>query len=165
MMSKSVYGMMKKGAGIMQDNYPECLGIMFIVNAPMLFTGVWAIASKFVDEKTRAKIHILGSGYLPKLLEHVEKDQLISFLGGDLQVELINDVGPWQEYDLIDGAKRGDVVGVRRKDNPDGPVFTPQDLERLPNPKLSPEANEAQQAKWASMGSGEAASGKDEEKK
>jgi hypothetical protein len=32
------------------------MGQMFIVNAPMLFTGVWAMCKGFIDEKTRAKI-------------------------------------------------------------------------------------------------------------
>jgi len=48
--------------------------MMMIVNAPMLFTGVWAMCKSFVDEVTRKKIFILGSKYLPTLLEHVEKD-------------------------------------------------------------------------------------------
>jgi hypothetical protein len=29
---------------------------MFIVNAPLLFTGVWAIVKGFLDERTRNKI-------------------------------------------------------------------------------------------------------------
>lgn len=36
---------------------------MFIVNAPMLFTGVWAVVKGFLDEKTRNKIKILGGKY------------------------------------------------------------------------------------------------------
>jgi len=39
------------------------MGQMFILNAPMLFTGVWAVVKGFLDEKTRKKIKIMGSGY------------------------------------------------------------------------------------------------------
>jgi len=46
---------------------------MYIINAPMLFTGVWAIVKGFLDEKTRDKIAIIGSGYLTKVLEAVDK--------------------------------------------------------------------------------------------
>jgi len=44
---------------------------MFIINAPMLFTGVWAIVKMWIDEKTREKIHILGSSYKKELLKHI----------------------------------------------------------------------------------------------
>ena len=44
---------------------------MFIVNAPMLFSGVWAIIKPWLDDKTKAKIKILGSGYKKTLLEYV----------------------------------------------------------------------------------------------
>jgi hypothetical protein len=40
---------------------------MFIVNAPMIFTGVWAIAKGFIDEKTKNKIKILGHKYQKEL--------------------------------------------------------------------------------------------------
>lgn len=45
-----------------------------IVNAPMVFTGVWAIVKAWLDEKTRAKIKIIGGGYTKKLLEYVDED-------------------------------------------------------------------------------------------
>lgn len=120
-----MYALLQKGSGIMQDNYPENLGKMFIVNAPMLFTGVWAMCKSFIDERTRKKINILGSSYKAQLLEEIDADQLIDFLGGDKKIDLLADDGPWTKYDLIDGHEKGAVVGVRRKDQPDGPVFTP----------------------------------------
>ena len=41
------------------------MGNMFIVNAPMLFSGIWAVVKGFLDEKTRNKIKILGANFLP----------------------------------------------------------------------------------------------------
>lgn len=107
---------------------------MYIINAPMLFTGCWAIVKGFLDEKTREKISIIGSGFLTKILEVVDKEELISFLGGSKEANLEDDSGPWNDFVIVDGYKKGDIVGIRRKsDGPDGPIFTPQDLEKLPN--------------------------------
>jgi len=47
-----VYRFMKLAASITQDNYPETLWRMYIINVPMLFSAVWAIAKKFIDPKT-----------------------------------------------------------------------------------------------------------------
>jgi len=43
---------MKLAASIAQDNYPETLYKMFVVNAPWYFTVIWAVAKNFVDKKT-----------------------------------------------------------------------------------------------------------------
>ena len=66
-MNKQVWHLIKMASAIGQDYYPEIMGNMFIVNAPMLFTGVWAVVKGFLDEKTRAKIKILGGGYHKEL--------------------------------------------------------------------------------------------------
>ena len=39
----------------------------------MLFSGVWAVIKPWIDEKTRNKITIIGSGYKEKLLDLVNK--------------------------------------------------------------------------------------------
>ena len=44
------------------------MGQLYIINAPMLFTGVWAIVKGFLDEKTRKKITIKGGSYQKDLL-------------------------------------------------------------------------------------------------
>jgi|JI6StandDraft_1071083.scaffolds.fasta_scaffold532639_1 hypothetical protein len=45
---------------------------MFIINAPFLFTGIWAIVKVWIDEKTKEKIKILGTSYKKELLEYVK---------------------------------------------------------------------------------------------
>ena len=116
MMSRKMIDLIKKGSGIMQDNYPETLGQMFIINAPFVFTAAYAIVKNFVDEKTRKKIQVISSSYTQStLLEAVDEDQLADFLGGKNTSNLIDDVGPWCEWELVDGANPGDVVGVRKK--------------------------------------------------
>lgn len=46
---------------------------MFIINAPMLFSGIWSMIKIWLDEKTKAKITIIGSGYKEELLKYVNK--------------------------------------------------------------------------------------------
>jgi hypothetical protein len=36
---------------------------MFIVNAPMLLSGVWAMIKPWLDQNTRDKITIIGGSY------------------------------------------------------------------------------------------------------
>lgn len=110
---------------------------MHIVNAPFLFYGLWALVKGWLDEKTVKKIFVHGSSYKSSLLEHVDEENLIDFLGGKCHADLSENVGPWNEFDVVDGSKKGQHVGIRRKGQLGGPIFTPQDLERLPNSKLS----------------------------
>lgn len=44
---------------------------MLIVNAPMLFTGIWAMVKMWIDDKTKSKIQILGSSYKKEILNFV----------------------------------------------------------------------------------------------
>ena len=81
----------------------------------MLFTGVWAIVKGFLDEKTKAKIFLYGSGYKKKLLEFVDEEQLAAFLGGKNTASLIDDAGPWNDFEIVDGHTKGAKVGIRRK--------------------------------------------------
>ena len=70
---------------------------MFIINAPMLFSGIWAVIKPWLDEKTKNKITIIGSGYKEKLFElvffiiFIEKRQMKkiyqNFQGGHVNVK------------------------------------------------------------------------------
>ena len=116
-----------------------------IVNAPMLFTGVWAVVKAWLDEKTREKIQIVGGGYTKKLLQYIDEDQLVDFLGGKNTSKIEDDIGPWNDFELVDGVNKNDVVGVRRKsDGPNGKLFTIDDFERMPNYMLPEECKENQ---------------------
>jgi hypothetical protein len=72
------------------------LGKMFIINAPMLFTTVWTVVKRMLDEVTVKKIQILGSNYKSALLEVIDADNLPEFLGGNCKIPL-GDVGPWND--------------------------------------------------------------------
>ena len=96
----------KIAAKIASDNYPETMGNCFIVNAPMMFSGIWKIAKGFIDEKTRKKIEVKGGNYFKTLLEYASEDQLPEFLGGTCKMPFPSDTGPWDKYEIVDNKFR-----------------------------------------------------------
>lgn len=106
---------LRHALGIMTQYYPEILGKLYIVNAPFIFTGIWAIIKGWLDEKIRRKIQILGRNFLPQLTEYVDLDQIPTYLGGTNDATFLDNRGPWDEYELIDSVVPGETVGVRRK--------------------------------------------------
>ena len=65
--SPTVYKFMKICMNVAQNNYPETLYRMFIINVPMLFSIIWTVAKHFVDKKTQNKVVICGSSYKKEL--------------------------------------------------------------------------------------------------
>ena len=67
-------------AKILELNFPESLAKAVIVPADGWFRGLWGVASRFVDAKTRSKIHLLPDHR--DLLKHVPYQELLAHLGG-----------------------------------------------------------------------------------
>jgi len=100
--SSKLREIIKLASSIGQDYYPEILGTMFIINAPLFFSGVWTILKHFIDEKTKKKIHILDSKYQKELYQFANVDNLPDFLGGkmtsqDYGEDFCKEQGPWKE--------------------------------------------------------------------
>ncbi|KXZ51116.1 hypothetical protein GPECTOR_14g97 [Gonium pectorale] len=88
-------------ATIDQDYYCESLGQMFIVNTPTIFRLIWAVVNPLLEERTRRKIVILGSDYLPTLTQLVPADSLPTCLGGTSPMpDFKTSIGPWTEVQL-----------------------------------------------------------------
>ena len=68
-------------AQIDSDNYPESLGKMLIINAPVTFVSVWAIIKGFIDHHTRTKVEVMGHNYLRRVLEIVPEENFPVYLG------------------------------------------------------------------------------------
>ncbi|KAI8833201.1 CRAL-TRIO domain-containing protein [Chytridium lagenaria] len=93
-MFSSVFGLVKQVSNIAQNYYPEMLGKMFIINAPL------DPCQTLLDEVTVNKIYILGSGYKEKLLEFIDVDCLPEALGGSCNCPGgcdMADIGPWND--------------------------------------------------------------------
>ena len=105
-LTAEVRGLLKGASKISGDNYPECLGNMYVTNAPFVFTACWKICKAFVDERTQKKISIKGSDYQKYLLEAIEKENLPTWLGGTCTCEGLggcaySDIGPWNDYEPV----------------------------------------------------------------
>lgn len=88
------------------------------MNAPWSFTAVWSIVKGWLDEKTRQKIQMVGSKPTKELLKYIDEEQIPDFLGGKCTRLLEEDHGPWTDYEVVDGHRPGDIVGIRRKGDP-----------------------------------------------
>ena len=65
-----------------QDNYPERLCRAFVVNAPAVFTTIWAVLKRGLDKRILDKVFILGKNYEEELQKFIAPENLPDFLGG-----------------------------------------------------------------------------------
>ena len=74
--SSELFGMIKGMAAADQNGFPERLGVLFIVNVPRVFNGVWAVISRWLDERTNSKIRIFRDKFEDALLSIVPAHEL-----------------------------------------------------------------------------------------
>eukprot|EP00798_Chlamydomonas_sp_ICE-L_P023844 gene23844-9398_t len=84
-----------------QDNYPEMLGHICVINAPYVFRMVWSFVKGYIDIRTQQKVEILGPDYKAGLLKWVDAENLPDWLGGTSQGTLQDDKGPWNEAEVM----------------------------------------------------------------
>eukprot|EP00878_Enallax_costatus_P021465 GHUV01022722.1.p1 GENE.GHUV01022722.1~~GHUV01022722.1.p1 ORF type:complete len:454 (+),score=138.54 GHUV01022722.1:1181-2542(+) len=84
-----------------QDNYPEMLGRICIINAPLVFKAIWALVKPLLNPRTLSKIQICQSNYTKDLLEWIDAENLPEWLGGRSQGTLIDDIGPWSDPEVL----------------------------------------------------------------
>ncbi|XAR59571.1 hypothetical protein NMG60_11015453 [Bertholletia excelsa] len=101
------------------DNYPETLYQMFIINAGPGFRLLWNTVKSFLDPKTTSKIHVLGNKYQNKLLEIIDASELPEFLGGTCTCAdqggcLHSDKGPWKNQDILKIVLSGEARCARQ---------------------------------------------------
>ncbi|KAI3774794.1 hypothetical protein L1987_49356 [Smallanthus sonchifolius] len=95
------------------NNYPETLCRMYIINAGSGFRILWNTVKSFLDPRTTAKIHVLGTKYQSKLLEVIDASELPEFLGGTCTCAdkggcMRSDKGPWQDPDIMKMVRDGE---------------------------------------------------------
>ncbi|XP_074559146.1 phosphatidylinositol/phosphatidylcholine transfer protein SFH6-like [Curcuma longa] len=117
--SKTARELIQKLQKIDNDNYPETLHRMFIVNAGPGFRLLWNTIKSFLDPKTTSKIHVLGTKYQNKLLEIIEPSELPEFLGGSCTCPeqggcLKYEKGPWKDPNILKMVLSGEAHGARQ---------------------------------------------------
>ena len=100
----------------------------------MLFNGIYQLVKGWIDEKTRKKVQVCGSNYLPTLLKYCDPDVIPTFLGGKCAATFQDDFGPWTEYEIVDSTDPAAQVGIRYKNDPNKYLHTYEDSASLPNP-------------------------------
>jgi len=81
-----------------QDYYPEFLGDLILVNAPWVFTAIWAAISPLLGQRTQRKVQVFGdTGYQQRLLDLIDAANLPTFLGGTDDGICPCGQGPWAD--------------------------------------------------------------------
>ncbi|WOL19214.1 phosphatidylinositol/phosphatidylcholine transfer protein SFH13-like isoform X1 [Canna indica] len=116
--SKAARDLLLKMQKIDGDYYPETLQQMFIVNAGHGFRLLWTTVKGFLDPKTTAKIHVLGTKYQAALLEVIDSSQLPDFLGGTCTCSaeggcLRSNKGPWNDPNIMKVAHNAEAALLR----------------------------------------------------
>ncbi|CAD6230158.1 unnamed protein product [Miscanthus lutarioriparius] len=99
---------------INNDNYPETLYQLYIINAGQGFKMLWGTIKSFLDPETASKIHVLGNKYQTKLLEIIDGSELPEFLGGKCRCEEYggcpkSDKGPWKDPEIVKRVINGEA--------------------------------------------------------
>ncbi|KAG0276885.1 cytosolic factor, phosphatidylinositol/phosphatidylcholine transfer protein [Linnemannia exigua] len=96
----NAFGFIKRTSAIAQNYYPEMMGKMYVINAPMMFTSVWGMVKPLLDEVTVKKIVILGSSYQSTLLQDIDAANLPKVIGGTCECVggcQVGEPGPWKD--------------------------------------------------------------------
>jgi hypothetical protein len=92
-LTRLTLGTLKKIARIDQDIYAECLGKLFIINAPWIFAAAWTIIKSFLDKRVQDKIFIL-SGSAEKQCETLIKEVGAEFVAFDKEKNEVRFLNP-----------------------------------------------------------------------
>lgn len=70
---------------VLEDNYPEMMKRLMVVNAPTILPILWNLGKPLISEDMSRKIFFYGDDYKERLLEHISADNLPAYFGGDLR--------------------------------------------------------------------------------
>ncbi|QIX01826.1 hypothetical protein AMS68_007343 [Peltaster fructicola] len=101
-------------AGGLQDNYPECLGTVYVYNAPWIINGIWSMIKAWLDPVVASKVQFVSS--LKALSEFIDPAEIPTYMGGESNWEF-----KWiepetlQPLDAESAAKRDSLKATREQ--------------------------------------------------
>ena|SRR3990167_2635340 len=78
------YSFMKFMIHMLQNYYPESMGVCLILNSPWLFSGCWAVLKHWIDPRSQEKIKFIASA---QLSEFIDPTAIPKSLGGSEEWE------------------------------------------------------------------------------
>lgn len=108
----------------LQDYFPEHLGCMFIINAPLMFRAVWSFVKPFLDERTLAKIQV-GASVTPHC--HLAGHKWLCSPNPIFSMHIHPIIRPLQRCPLVTAPGRTDVA-----DHTKGSMLFSKTLEASP---------------------------------
>lgn len=66
------YEALKLLIDILQTQYPEILGVAYVVNAPWIFNACWSVISLWLDPVTKAKVSFVNEAHIREIMEGSE---------------------------------------------------------------------------------------------
>ncbi|KAI0475228.1 CRAL-TRIO domain-containing protein [Xylariaceae sp. FL0804] len=95
-----IYKFIQQASRMSNDNYPERLGKMYVINVGFFVRTAWSVVKGFLDPVTASKIFILSSDYKKTLLDQIPAENLPARYGGKCKCEggcELSDAGPWRD--------------------------------------------------------------------
>ncbi|KAI3325786.1 CRAL-TRIO domain-containing protein [Xylariaceae sp. AK1471] len=95
-----IYYYIKQASAMSNNNYPERLGKMYVINAGWGVWGIWKIVKGFLDPVTASKIDVLTGNSTSTLLKQIPAENLPAIYGGECKCEggcELSDAGPWHD--------------------------------------------------------------------
>jgi hypothetical protein len=71
---------LKVMASGLQDNYPECLGSVYVFNAPWIVNRIWGAIQLWLDPVVASKVKFLST--LDQLAEYIPRETIPKYMGG-----------------------------------------------------------------------------------
>lgn len=78
----SAIDILKQIQAIDDNNYPEFLRKVLVINAPTVFSMFWKIAKVVMHKQSAAKFEVMKGEYLNEIKNHINDDNIPRFLGG-----------------------------------------------------------------------------------